>query len=59
MNVHRITLENRDNITLTMVWKGPNQPVTFNAYYGIHDLAKVKSMTPAATWTTCTPARTR
>ena len=51
-NVHRFTLENKDNITLTMVWTGPNQPVTFNAYYGIHDLAQVKNEAPAITWTT-------
>ncbi len=52
VNVHRITLDNSDNITLTMVWKGQNQPVTFSAYYGIHDLDQVKSMAPAITWTT-------
>jgi len=51
-NVHRFTLNDDPNITLTMVWKGADQAVTFNMYYGKHDLDQVKSLTPNITWTT-------
>ena len=52
VNVHRFTMKTTDDITLTMVWKGANQPVTFNEYYGIHDLNQVAGLRPSITWTT-------
>ena len=52
MNVHRITLDHSTNITLAMVWTGPNQPVTFNEYDGVHDLDQLKRLKPEITWTT-------
>jgi hypothetical protein len=52
VNVHRITLDNSNDIALAMVWKGANQPVTFYAYYGIKDLDQLKTATPAVAWTT-------
>ncbi len=52
VNVNRFTMENKADITLTMVWKGANQPVTFNEYYGVHNLNEVKGLTPNITWTT-------
>jgi hypothetical protein len=50
-NVHRITLQDQGNITLTMKWLGANQPVVFSLYYGIFDLSSLPANADL-TWTT-------
>jgi hypothetical protein len=51
--VHRITIpENPQYLTLVMQWDGPNQPVTFSEYTGIHTLETYLRATPDNTWTT-------
>jgi hypothetical protein len=52
-NVHRITLEDKGQITLVMQWMGPKQPVTFEEYDGIFDLADLPKK-PAIDWNTPT-----
>jgi hypothetical protein len=51
LNVHRITLQDKGQITLVMNWKAANQPVTFAEYDGIYNLAD-KPAKPALDWTT-------
>jgi hypothetical protein len=51
--IHRITIPNNPQyITLVMQWDGPNQPVTFREYTGIHTLETYLRATPDNTWTT-------
>jgi len=58
LNVHRFILNDDQNITLVMHYDAAGMPVTFDQYYGIHDLAEVKRMKPAITWTSGTDGTT-
>jgi len=50
-NVHRITLQDKGDITLVMDWPSAASPVTYSVYYGIFDLSNLPA-SPDVTWTT-------
>ena len=51
-NVHRYTIDNNvKELTLVMIWNGPNQPVTFKQFNGSYNLNNLPS-NPNHTWTT-------
>ena len=50
-NIHRITLQDKGQITIVMDWPQANVPVTYSIYYGLFDLSTLPT-SPDITWTT-------